>query len=58
MQLEFCIYVIGRLSIYAAKEDPTKYLLMHAIGANVAGQIGSVLAGGILVCIGKFFGRM
>lgn len=32
-----------------AKEDPTNTLLMHAIGANVAGQIGSVLAGGILL---------
>ncbi len=32
-----------------AKEDPTNMLLMHAIGANVSGQIGSVLAGGILL---------
>ncbi len=32
-----------------AKEDPTNTLLMHAIGANVSGQIGSVLAGGILL---------
>lgn len=31
------------------KEDPTNILLMHAIGANVSGQIGSVLAGGILL---------
>lgn len=31
------------------KADPTNHLLMHAIGANVAGQIGSVLAGGILL---------
>ncbi len=29
--------------------DPTNHLLMHAVGANVAGQIGSVLAGGILL---------
>lgn len=34
-----------------AKEDPTNILLMHAIGANVSGQIGSVLAGGILLNI-------
>ena len=31
------------------KADPTNFLLMHAVGANVAGQIGSVLAGGILL---------
>lgn len=30
-------------------EDPGNFLLMHAVGANVAGQIGSVLAGGILL---------
>lgn len=31
------------------KADPGNHLLMHAVGANVAGQIGSVLAGGILL---------
>lgn len=31
------------------KEDPHNFLLMHAIGANVAGQIGSVIAGGMLI---------
>ena len=29
--------------------DPGNFLLMHAVGANVSGQIGSVLAGGILL---------
>jgi oxaloacetate decarboxylase beta subunit len=29
--------------------DPGNFLLMHAVGANVAGQIGSVLAGGVLL---------
>ena len=29
--------------------DRTNHLLMHAVGANVSGQIGSVLAGGILL---------
>ena len=33
------------------KADPTNHLLMHAVGANVAGQIGSVLAGGILLAV-------
>jgi sodium ion-translocating decarboxylase beta subunit len=31
------------------KADPSNFLLMHAVGANVAGQIGSVLAGGVLL---------
>jgi oxaloacetate decarboxylase beta subunit len=29
--------------------DRDNYLLMHAVGANVAGQIGSVIAGGVLL---------
>lgn len=29
--------------------DKSNFLLMHAVGANVAGQIGSVLAGGLLL---------
>lgn len=33
------------------KEDPTNHLLMPAIGANVAGQIGSVVAGGVIISI-------
>ena len=35
----------------AISEDPTNHLLMHAIGANVSGQIASVLAGGIILNI-------
>ncbi|WP_084326065.1 sodium ion-translocating decarboxylase subunit beta [Lacrimispora aerotolerans] len=31
------------------KEDSTNHLLMHAIGANVSGQIGSVVAGGVIL---------
>ncbi len=31
--------------------DPTNYLLMPAVSANVAGQIGSVIAGGIILSI-------
>lgn len=29
--------------------DPTNHLLMHAISANVSGQIGSVVAGGVII---------
>ena len=31
------------------QEDPQNFLLMHAVGANVSGQIASVIAGGILL---------
>ncbi len=30
-------------------EDPHNFLLMHAAGANVAGQIASVIAGGLII---------
>lgn len=33
----------------AIKEDPQNHILMHAVGANVAGQIASVLAGGMVL---------
>ncbi|MGI5853105.1 MAG: sodium ion-translocating decarboxylase subunit beta [Bacillota bacterium] len=33
------------------EEDPSNYLLMHAIGANVAGQVGSIVAGGVLLAL-------
>jgi len=29
--------------------DPQNHLLMHAVGANVAGQIASVIAGGVII---------
>ena len=35
------------------KEDPTNFLLMHAMGPNVAGVIGSAIAAGLLL---TFFG--
>jgi Na+-transporting methylmalonyl-CoA/oxaloacetate decarboxylase beta subunit len=33
------------------EEDPDNYLLVHAMGPNVAGVIGSALAAGILMSI-------
>lgn len=42
----------------ALKEDNQNHLLMHAVGANVAGQIGSVVAGGIILSLAKTFGLM
>ncbi len=33
------------------KEDPDNYLLMHAMGPNVAGVIGSAVAAGVLIAM-------
>lgn len=33
------------------KENPHNFLLMHAIGANVSGQIASVIAGGLILSL-------
>ncbi|HAG14566.1 MAG TPA: sodium ion-translocating decarboxylase subunit beta [Ruminococcus sp.] len=33
----------------AMKEDPSNFLLMHATGVNVSGQIASVIAGGLIL---------
>lgn len=35
------------------KEDPENHLLMHAASANIAGQIASVIAGGVLLGLKK-----
>ena len=42
----------GRLSAQMAlKEDYDNFILMHAMGANTAGQLGSVIAGGLLLAL-------
>jgi oxaloacetate decarboxylase beta subunit len=42
----------GRLAAKVANdEDQDNFILMHAMGANTAGQLGSVIAGGILLAI-------
>ena len=33
------------------KEDPQNFLLMHAVGSNVSGQIASVIAGGMILAL-------
>ena len=33
------------------KEDPSNFLLMHAAGANVAGQIASAIVGGLIIAL-------
>ena len=35
----------------AQEEDFTNHVLMHAMGANTAGQLGSVIAGGVLLTL-------
>jgi carboxybiotin decarboxylase len=35
----------------AQQEDPGNYLIMHAVGANVAGQIASIMAGGLILAL-------
>ncbi len=42
----------GRLAARMAQdEDYDNFLLMHAMGANTAGQLGSVMAGGVLLAL-------
>ncbi len=40
--------------VVGQKENPSNFLLMHAMGPNVAGVIGSAIAAGVLIAI---FGR-
>lgn len=35
----------------AKEEDPHNFILMQAVGANVAGQLGSVIAGSVILAI-------
>ncbi len=39
----------------AIKEDPTNFILMQAMGANVAGQLGSVVAGSMILSLVPLF---
>ncbi len=42
----------GRIAAKMANdEDPDNFILMHAMGSNTAGQLGSVIAGGVLLAI-------
>lgn len=47
--------VIQKMGLEA---DSQNHLLMHAVGANVAGQIGSVVAGGIILSLARTWGLM
>ena len=37
------------------KEDNQNFLLMHAVGVNVSGQIASVIAGGLILTLVPLF---
>ena len=37
--------------VVGQKEDPSNFLLMHAMGPNVAGVIGSAVAAGVLLSL-------
>ena len=39
------IHKLGR------KEDPSNYLLMHAVGVNVSGQVASAIVGGLILSL-------
>ena len=39
----------------AHEEDPNNFILMQAVSANVSGQLGSAIAGGILISIVSLF---
>ncbi len=39
----------------ATAEDPTNFILMQSISANVAGQLGSIVAGGMIITLVSMF---
>ena len=48
----FCVPMAARVSQKVGqKEVPDNYLLMHAMGPNVAGVIGSAVAAGLLLAV-------
>lgn len=48
----------GRLSAkMALDEDPDNFIIMHAMGSNTAGQLASVIAGGLLLTLVNLIGK-
>jgi Na+-transporting methylmalonyl-CoA/oxaloacetate decarboxylase beta subunit len=37
------------------KEDPTHFILMQSVSANLAGQPGSIAAGGMLLAAVRYY---
>ena len=44
-------YVARIVQKMAKKKDPQNFILMQAVGANVAGQLGSIVAGGMVLAL-------
>ena len=42
---------MSRNLIVTLMKDFSNFALMHAMGANTAGQLGSVIAGGVLLAL-------
>jgi oxaloacetate decarboxylase beta subunit len=40
--------VVAKMSL---KEDPENHILMQAVSANVSGQLGSIIAGGMVLAL-------
>ena len=63
LALGLCAFCVGSAGVSAVpmaarvsqtvgqKEDPSNFLLMHAMGPNVAGVIGSAVAAGFLFAV-------
>ena len=49
MKQEISKATLKALEKIAMQEDPSNVILMHAAGANVSGQIASVIAGGMVI---------
>ena len=39
----------------AHDEDPSNFILMQAVSANVSGQLGSAIAGGCIIALAQLF---
>ncbi len=42
----------------AKEDDPTNFILMQSISANVAGQLGSIVAGGMILALVPLFAKL
>ena len=51
MTTEQMLPIIDKMEKVGAEEDPTNFLLMHAMGPNVAGVIGTAVAAGCFMAI-------
>jgi len=50
--------VLNQLLTHALEEDSSNWLLSHSIATNVDGQIGSAVAGGVILTYASVVLRM